>query len=88
MTNYLTNLTSKEVWSLMYAALCKVGEMATREAKDAQWAIVEKAKKTMNTAEKLEENNFDWEKPYEHLKDGYTGNTYRSGYDEEWYEVA
>ena len=87
MMNYLTNLTRKEAWSLMFAALCKVGEMATREAKDAQWAIVDKAKKVMNTAEKLEETNCDWEKRFPHLKDDYTGNTYYD-YSEEWYEVA
>lgn len=87
MMNYLTNLTRKEAWSLMFAALCKVGEMATREAKDAQWAIVDKAKKVMNTAEKLEETNCDWEKRFPHLKDDYTENTYYD-YSEEWYEVA
>lgn len=87
MMNNLTNLTSKEAWAIMYAALCKVGEMATREAKDVQWAIVDKATKVMNTAEKLEETNCDWEKRFPHLKDDYTGNTYYD-YSEEWYEVA
>lgn len=87
MMNNLTNLTSIEAWSLIFAALRKVGEMTTREAKDAQWAIVDRTTKVKNTAEKLEETNCDWGKRFPHLKDDYTGNTY---YDcsEEWYEVA
>ena len=87
MTNSLTNLTYNEAWSIMYAALCEIKNQPTRETKDAQWAIVDRATKVMLTAEKLEEKNYDWEKLYEHLKDGHIDNNYYDFY-EEWYEVA